>query len=328
MKITVRKFISVLMTVVMCFALFSVAASAALENATGHITINAFDHENNLPLEGMTFRLYFVATAREDGDKIVYDYRDEFRDNGMSIDSMGDPYFPIHLTAYAEKYGFSYIENKTDATGAVEFLSLRCGIYLAVSGSVDEIVLNPLPFIITIPMYDENPDDHIFDVTANPKITIKHEMPGYTYVNVKKQWEDDGSHPESISVTLMRDGIAIDTVELSESNGWSFRWDDLPVGHAWSVVETDVPDGYEVSYDVSQLTVTITNTAVTEDSSEEITTRPDEITTKPEETSQPDKLVQTGQLNWPVPVLAMAGLLLFSAGWAIVNFGKKEEEVQ
>lgn len=321
MKKTALKCISVLMTVVMCFALFSVVSGAVLENATGHITINAFDHENNLPLEGMTFRLYFIATAREDGDRIVYDYRDEFRDNGMSIDSINDPYFPIHLMAYAEKYGLDYIANETDATGAVEFLSLRCGIYLAVSGGVDEVFLNPLPFIVTIPMYDEHPDDHIFDVTANPKISIKHDTPGFTYVNVKKQWEGTDEHPDSISVTLMRDGIAIDTVELSESNGWAYRWDDLPVGHAWSVVETDVPDGFEVSYDVSQLTVTITNTAVAEDSSEE-------ITTKPEETSLPDKLVQTGQLNWPVPVLAMAGLLLFSAGWAIVNFGKKEEEVQ
>ena len=37
-------------------------------------------------------------------------------------------------------------------------------------------------------------------------------------------------------------------------------------------------------------------------------------------------LEQTGQLNWPVPVLSIAGLLLFSIGWAMLNLGKKEEE--
>lgn len=35
-------------------------------------------------------------------------------------------------------------------------------------------------------------------------------------------------------------------------------------------------------------------------------------------------LPQTGQLNWPVPVLAVLGLLLFSAGW-LLRFGKKRD---
>lgn len=35
------------------------------------------------------------------------------------------------------------------------------------------------------------------------------------------------------------------------------------------------------------------------------------------------KLPQTGQLNWPVPLLALLGLLLFSIGWAL-RFGKRE----
>lgn len=36
-------------------------------------------------------------------------------------------------------------------------------------------------------------------------------------------------------------------------------------------------------------------------------------------------LPQTGQLNWPVPVLAAAGLGLFAAGWAL-RYGKKDDE--
>lgn len=35
------------------------------------------------------------------------------------------------------------------------------------------------------------------------------------------------------------------------------------------------------------------------------------------------KLPQTGQLNWPIPVLAITGLLLFASGWYIC-FAKKE----
>ena len=35
-------------------------------------------------------------------------------------------------------------------------------------------------------------------------------------------------------------------------------------------------------------------------------------------------LPQTGQLNWPVPVLACSGVLLFAAGWVLNRQGKKE----
>ena len=42
--------------------------------------------------------------------------------------------------------------------------------------------------------------------------------------------------------------------------------------------------------------------------------------------SNPDKpvLPQTGQLNWPVPVLACSGVLLFAAGWVLNRQGKKK----
>lgn len=36
-------------------------------------------------------------------------------------------------------------------------------------------------------------------------------------------------------------------------------------------------------------------------------------------------LPQTGQLNWPIPVMVIAGLGLFSAGW-MIRFGKKKEK--
>ncbi len=38
-----------------------------------------------------------------------------------------------------------------------------------------------------------------------------------------------------------------------------------------------------------------------------------------------DSLPQTGQLQWPVPVLACGGMALFAAGWALTRKGKKDE---
>lgn len=54
---------------------------------------------------------------------------------------------------------------------------------------------------------------------------------------------------------------------------------------------------------------------------------PDTPPTEPTKPSKPTKpsqptLPQTGQLNWPIPVLAMLGLCLFTFGW-MLKFGKK-----
>ena len=49
-------------------------------------------------------------------------------------------------------------------------------------------------------------------------------------------------------------------------------------------------------------------------------------TTAPPETTKPSgKLPQTGQLNWPVPVLAAAGLALFATGALLRRSGRKED---
>lgn len=56
----------------------------------------------------------------------------------------------------------------------------------------------------------------------------------------------------------------------------------------------------------------------------EETTQPTETTpTKPSEPTLP----QTGQLNWPVPVLVTCGLGLFLLGW-ILCFGKRKEKYE
>ncbi len=48
-----------------------------------------------------------------------------------------------------------------------------------------------------------------------------------------------------------------------------------------------------------------------------------ELEREPEPTKPPDKpddkLPQTGQLNWPVPILAVSGMALFAAGWVLTR---------
>lgn len=66
-------------------------------------------------------------------------------------------------------------------------------------------------------------------------------------------------------------------------------------------------------------------TNVTADPKVPLETVPQE-TTEPKPTQPPDPtLPQTGQLNWPVPILAVMGLSLFALGWGLC-FGRRREK--
>ena len=95
-----------------------------------------------------------------------------------------------------------------------------------------------------------------------------------------------GNRPGSIVVTLYNGTEAVDKVILSGANNWTYTWTNLDGTGSWSVQES-VPLGYKPYYVKSNGVVTITNMVT---------------------------LIQTGQLNWPIPVLGSLGALLVLFG--------------
>lgn len=83
----------------------------------------------------------------------------------------------------------------------------------------------------------------------------------YIDVSVTKVWYGaEVEHPDSVSVTLYRNGEAYDTVTLSEDNGWSYIWKDLTDACQWEVDEPSVPSGYNKAVRQNGYSFTITNT--------------------------------------------------------------------
>lgn len=115
---------------------------------------------------------------------------------------------------------------------------------------------------------------------------------------VIKRWDDAGyeqKRPDTITVTLLKDGTVYDTRTISRTDSWQYTWSGLPRYNpdgteiVWTIQENAVP-GYISSIRETGDTFILTNT--------------------PEH----QKLPQTGLLWWPVPVLAAAGLLLLILG--------------
>ncbi|MBE6966935.1 MAG: Cna B-type domain-containing protein [Ruminococcaceae bacterium] len=85
----------------------------------------------------------------------------------------------------------------------------------------------------------------------------------FTYIDigVSKVWYGAGvSHPDSVNVTLYRDGEEYDTVTLSAANGWRYTWEDLTDEFEWTVDEPSVPSGYNKTVRQDGWNFTVVNT--------------------------------------------------------------------
>ena len=261
------------------------------------------------PCSGATFNVFLVvardgagryATTPGFADYAVnWDPEEEL--TTADCDAIADT-----LAAYAARDGIKPTATAvTDGSGTVAFTGLQQGIYL-VTGPAHEKDgkrYTPQNALITLPEWDEN-GDPLFDVTAKPKYEVVDLPPKQITITALKVWQDNDAadRPDSVTVQLLKDGVVVDEVVLNQSNSWRCSWGTLDTSATWQVVEKDVPAGYAVQVDHSENHYTITNTR---------TGTPAE----PSHVSSSGHLPQTGQLWWPVPLLAGAGLLLYVYGW-------------
>lgn len=251
----------------------------------------------------------------------------------------------------------------TDSKGTLTISGLPTGLYLVAGDplKVGNDTYTPAPLLVSVPVRDEEAWE--YQVTVNPKQEKTHHDPGgnsgTTKRKVVKVWQDDGDkggkRPAEIVVALLKNGQVHATVTLNAGNGWTHTWTGLSDRHQWQVVEQSVPEGYTVSVTQSGQTFLVTNTdpgtPVDPDDPDDPPPGPDDPddpddpdnpspgpddpdnpTDKPDKPNKPNKpskpskptLPQTGQLNWPIPLLAAAGLGLFAGGWYLW-FGKKDD---
>lgn len=206
----------------------------------------------------------------------------------------------------------------TDAQGRAVFAGLAEGKYLLVGKShpVGDQICEVEMSLLDIPGKDED-GNILTNVTVEPKFSLKDDTE--IEYRIIKIWEDDGSpsRPGEITVELFRNGALHSTVTIGKADSWRYSWTETDPAAIWTVVEA-VPEGYSAACQRDGNTFVITNTLDAEQPSDP--TGPSE--TPPEETDPPEttkpggsKLPQTGQLWWPVPLLALAGLILFLLGW-------------
>lgn len=273
-----------IMLVLSCLNVPALAEEAPTINwaKTGSVSVTLKDKDT--AVSGAEITLYHVALAEKIENALCFVYTDGFKGFGGSPEALTDEAAVWRLVDYTVKNHLSGQSAKTDENGTVSFQNLPLGLYLAVQTGSVQGYLDCTPFLVALPTGEA--DGWVYDIDATPKTDVVRLID----ISVKKVWNDNGQdRPDSVTVQLLKGKTVIDTVELSEQNGWNYTWKDQPRNDTYSVKELNVPKGYTVTYQHNEFTYTVTNTST---------------------------LVQTGQLKWPIPVLAGAGLLLFIGGWA------------
>lgn len=262
----------------------------------------ADDPSNAASAEGAVVTLYRVADYAWNGGSPEYSFSGGFEEMTAAPDPESGEQAEA-LVLYAEENGISGTSVTSGRDAKAVFTGLSPGIYLAAEKCSPQYTEAFRPFMISLPLYEGGVWN--YDAEADPKLfpVTQDDDELLTEVSVQKVWKDNGQeHPASVTVSLVNSKGVFDTVTLNAENSWSHTWKALDGTEKWSVRETDIPAGYSVSYKQEDNVFTVINT----------------------HTPPPgDTLIQTGQLNWPVPVLAVSGLLLMAGGLVLRSSGKK-----
>jgi hypothetical protein len=378
----------------MTAASLTAAATAATEtestDANGSLTLIC--KNDDTVIADVQWRIYRAASPTDDGSVII---DSDFADYDITFDissTSAAQNTADTLEVYTHTDSIEPIATaQGNSDGEVVFSGLSDGIYL-VSGdsvTVDNITYTPSAALIQI--NSANDDGNVY---AYPKFTTE-TVPsesGSEY-SVFKSWSGDEDYPDarpdSVGIDIYFNDEFFESVELNEDNSWTYTWTSDEDG-TWLAVETNVPDGYGVTYETSDNQLAVVNTYTppdddtppSEDTTEpeggttpngddstpdeedstpddEDSTPDDEDSTPDDEDSTPDDSMpdstvdstpdstpdstssqppttttttttknesapQTGQLWWPVPIMAVVGLLFLALGKRLNN--KKESD--
>lgn len=313
MKKIRNKFIIALAIMLVAMAALTCPAMASDSGAVdlirnGSISVTLLDNQNSSPVSGAEITLYRVAGAYTFGYQLSYVFTDDFKGCGMNLDNLRQDGLETHLATYASAQNLSGIASKkTDASGLVTFPDLETGLYLVLQTKTTNGYYAMDPFLVSVPMTIAN--EWVYDVDASPKVEVNTDT-ATTRLTVRKVWVSDGvAVPKSVTVALLRNNVTFKKVTLNASNDWTYTWEGLNNDYTWDIAELNVPKNYTVSYHENGSIVTITNTGKGGNPQEPTPDNPRRTDEFP--------LIQTGQLNWPIPVLAGFGILLLMFGFVL-----------
>lgn len=207
-------------------------------------------------------KIYHIASVTSDFQYNLSSKLEEYpiKINGLKTDSEWDA-LEQTLNAYIsadniEEMLLEKIDNNT-----INITNLEPGLYFIKIDKIDtdDYTLLFDSFLISVP---ELLDDGTwnYDIEVYPKAeeyTPKYDEIKYTVV---KQWIDDKKkRPSSVDIEIYEDGELSSKQILSSKNNWTYEWITDDDGSIWTVVERNVPKGYNVTITKNKFNFNIVN---------------------------------------------------------------------
>ncbi len=290
-----KKILCVGLVMLLCAMLtLSVCAEAADSNRKGSISLTLKSNDGVVP--NAPFSLYLIATAVQKGGVFTFEYLPEYEGYGKPVGELKHEVDSTLLADYIvdnDLYYSPVAKAVTDKNGELTFDNLELGTYLAIQTAGEEDYSLTVPVLCCTPDYKDG--KWVYDVNANPKPKVER-MVSFT---MKKVWNDDAKNrPDSVEIALKEGDTIVGTVILSAENDWQMLMPPVVDSDIITAEELNVKKGYYPTCRRVGDTFIITNT---------------------------DSLIYTGQLKWPIPVLATLGVLLVAGGVLVLSKEKKKD---
>ncbi len=301
-------------------------------------------------VSGGTLTAYLLADAvNKDGDN-VFILMEDFKDSGLDLSAIGteengSPKLAAAAAEYAAKNSITGKTAAVDEKGHAVFTELSLGVYVVVQTEPAKGYEPIRPFAVTVPFWDGS--KLVYDVTANPKPESAVALAKYDPPMEKLVVEKNGKAPKDSEFVFRMEpkepwypmpeanAAAYDpstgslTITVKGAGSYEFGWmyfskSDVGNTYIYDVYEVkgDAAD-YEYDTQIYTLTIKVTYDETAGEIKLDIKyTDKDGKTVDTvkftnvyeEETPPPPDIPVTGQLWWPVPLLAVAGLALVAFG--------------
>lgn len=271
---------------ILAFLPLTVTAQEFDPDQRGSISVSLVSSDEEMPMTGAELSVYYIATVDLNTQgELHYICSDPFAEAGLSPE---DPELVAKLDAFVAESAVPVRKMLTDHQGKAVCEDLPLGLYFVKQTGETEDFAPCASFLVTLPMKTE--EGFRYDVDATPKTDVAK----YIDITIQKVWNTGAAVkiPDSVTVQLLLGDTVVQTATLNEENTWQITYSDLPESDAYRIKEVNVPKGFTATYAQKEYTFTVTNTP---------------------------SLAQTGQLIWPIPVFAMAGIALLVTGFAVLR---------
>ena len=263
-------------------ALAAPAASANIDlNRTGTIEVTLYDHQNDTPLRGGQLTVYKVADAARTNGDLRFVYTADFAGCGIALGDLTDSTLASRLEAKLPANAQGTTRSVSEE-GTVSFTKLPLGLYLVVQTEASKGYEAVNSFLVSLPMAGES--GWLYTVDATPKV-------GAATPDMTPEEPDTPTPTPPNEPDKPTEPGDPDTPDMPENPNDPSQ--PVSPGEPDGPVNPGSPD----------------NPAAPG--------APDD----PALPGSPDGAVlpQSGQLNWPIPLMACSGMLLFAVGWVLTR---------